>query len=60
MRVDLGKNKKVIWKVFITVTCGMSVSLIPSYDIYSSPPLMQPLLGNDKSGRIRGVAAGEA
>ena len=27
--------------------------------IYSGPPLMWPPLGNGKSGRIRGVAAGE-
>ena len=26
---------------------------------YSGPPLMRPLLGNNKTGRIRGVAAGE-
>ena len=26
--------------------------------MYSGPPLMQPPLGNGKSGRIRGVAAG--
>ena len=26
---------------------------------YSGPPLMRPPLGNGKSGRIRGVAAGE-
>ena len=27
--------------------------------LYSGPPLMRPPLGNDKTGRIRGVAAGE-
>ena len=27
--------------------------------LYSGPPLMRPTLGNENSGRIRGVAAGE-
>ena len=29
------------------------------YGIYSGPPLMQPPLGNENSGCIRGVAAGQ-
>ena len=36
-----------------------TLEILSSTSIYSGPPLMRPSLGNDKSGRIRGVAAGE-
>ena len=34
-------------------------SFFSTYVILSGPPLMQPPLGNGKSGRIKGVAAHE-